>query len=439
MSDAAAVAQASSSEFPKRSYAAAVGPAPSDGTVRMETEEDPTVTVKQPAKPMEPNLMNPVVMVKKLKNMEPAMVDTIVKEMKKLKAMEPTLIDIEGDDDTTIRLRFEVLLSPEMTIPDSRLVICFGPPLSDWNTECVVMSPKSDKVPGNYVLMAGVLDFPRRLVGKTIPYKYVVVGDDRPPEWEHIFLAPDTEAIVNRCLIVPDKGSQFSKFDDVIFSKTSNKFKGWAVATKLMLPTWKNFTSPDFSLASVLERFEQVLAAHAKRRICVGKYYLSFAYKSPGDMVKKQAENWYLEDCLKQLKVCLDNNNGDMVVLLRLATYICLIRKSSFVAYQFNEELYQLMFRAFNGCSQLLWDDASSLMLSMDRELQDKACEALKLLVTNFVDRKLYEYVEGKDSGNWIYVVPFIHRWDRSNRNDQDWLKLDKWKENLSFRYYLSF
>ena len=386
-----------SNESPQKSYAAAVTQPPSHGRDNMQTEEGPV-------------------------------------ESKKLKLKEPNLMDITDEDGMPpIRLHFEVLLSPEMTSKDARLVICFGPPLSHWDTAVVEMRPKSDKIPGNYVAMAGVHDFPRRLVGKTIPYKYVVVKNNQT-KWEHIFHDHGNGSTLNRCLIVPDKMSQFTKFDDVVFAKTSNKVEGWAEATKWMLPIPQNFSGPDFSLSSLLERFEQVLTAHGRRRVCT-EDDRSVAYHPPGYSVPKQSDI-YLIRLLKHLKGSLENNSDNMGYTLRLATYICLIRKALHKDHQFTGEHCQLMFRVFERCSQLLFDDASSLM-SMDGETQSKACDALKLLVRNFVEQRVEG--EAKSSGNWIHVVPFIHRWDRPNRNDGDWLKLDKWKTQLRSRYFLAF
>jgi hypothetical protein len=79
--------------------------------------------------------------------------------------------------DNTIEVKFEVLLSREMNVPGSQLVILFGHPLSDWETPLVAMRPVDVGVEiddGAYTLMRGQLAVHRSLVGKTIPYKYVV-------------------------------------------------------------------------------------------------------------------------------------------------------------------------------------------------------------------------------------------------------------------------
>ncbi len=348
-------------------------------------------------------------------------------EAKRLKHVEPTLINIE-DDSMPIRLSFEVLLSPEMSLPDSRLVICFGPPLSDWETECVEMRPKSD-IGGGYILMVGVYDFPKSLIGKTIPYKYVAVGKD-VAEWEHIFYSSGDGSPVNRCLVVPEVESHFTKFDDVVLGrKASDMTKGRHMATFWMLPGLKEFSNPNFSLSTVIERFEKVLEAHGNIRVCI-KDSRSVVYSPKGYNVRKQAEI-YMERCMDRLKEGMDDKDCDMGHILRAATYICLIRKSQLMAQKFSVEHYQLLFRAFHGCSLAVCNDAS-LPVSMDGEIQTRACMALKQLVTDFVDRERHR---DDDSGNWIYVVPFIHRWDQPNRNDGDWLKLDNWKKNIHFRY----
>jgi hypothetical protein len=46
------------------------------------------------------------------------------------------------DDNSTIKVTFEVLLSEEMTFPDSKVVMVFGPPLSDWGYVLVDMKEK---------------------------------------------------------------------------------------------------------------------------------------------------------------------------------------------------------------------------------------------------------------------------------------------------------
>jgi len=343
-------------------------------------------------------------------------------------------------EDMTIRLSFEVLLSSEMFVPDSGLVICFGTPVSDWETQNVFMSPKTSKIGANYTLMAGVFDFPRRLMGKTIPYKYVVLHKNTGRiKWEHIHHMPEYRSTVNRCLIVPEVESQFTKFDDVVLSddmedSSERVGKGRAEAILWMMPRPKEFGDPDFFLSAALERFEQVLKANKETRVCIGDDR-STVFIPPSYNSTKKLTEIYVERCMECLKKYVGNKNANVGHTLRVATYICLIH-SRLKELNFTVDHCNLMFKAFEVCSEKLWEDPS-FTVSMDSEMQARACEALKLLVGNFVGLK--RQGEDKSRGNWIYVVPFIHRWDLPGSNDVDWLRLDNWKANLRFRYRILF
>jgi hypothetical protein len=347
---------------------------------------------------------------------------------------------MENEDDITII--FEVLLSDEMSFPESVLGICFGPPLSNWKTLDVNMFPKSGHSGDTGTLMTGVYNFPRRLVGKTIPYKYVVVCQNPYcVEWEYIHdeKTPDNGTTKNRCLIVPDVVSQFTKLDDVVLSEVkcngyySRVMRGRADAAFRMLPRPEEFMDPDFSFSAVLERFEQVLKAQAKTRVCLGNEHSELFRPSGYDSVKAETEKCYMEHCVDCLMDILGENGDNVRHIMRVITYICLV-KSRLEVYKFTLDNYHLMFKAFRGCAQKLCDDASLSWVSLESEMQAEACNALKLLVSSFVDLK-QPRCEDNSQGDWIYVIPFIHRWDAPDRNDTEWLKLDTWKSNLRSRY----
>ncbi len=340
------------------------------------------------------------------------------------------------ENEDYIKVIFEVLLAYEMSFPESFLGICFGPPLSDWTPVDVIMSPKNGNSGETYTLMTGVFDFPRCLWGMTIPYKYVVFNSWAQCKWEHIHDIPDHGEMKNRCLIVPGVESQFTKFDDVVLSEDQRDVcdrvtRGRLQAALRMLPRPEDFMDSDFSLSAVLNRFEQVLKALVESRVCVDNE-CSYKFTPPGyRAVKAQTETCYMEHCVNCLMHLVGENGDNVCLIMRVITYICLI-KSRLGDYTFTLDNYQLMFKAFRGCAGQLSDMASMSWLSED--MQAKACDALKLLVRNFLDLKWPRY-EDNSQGNWIYVIPFIHRWDLPDRNDTDWLKLDTWKNNLRCRY----
>ena len=112
--------------------------------------------------------------------------------------------------DDEIKVTFEVLLSDEMNIPNSKVRIVFGPPLSDWETEMVEMKIKEETdviKPGNYIYLTGVLPFSRQFQGRNIPYKYIVETQSRII-WEYIEVANNERKEVNRCLFVPNQISK---------------------------------------------------------------------------------------------------------------------------------------------------------------------------------------------------------------------------------------
>ena len=82
----------------------------------------------------------------------------------------------------------------------------------------------------------------------------------------------------------------------------------------------------------------------------------------------------------------------------------------------------------------MLFDDESLPKMTND-EIRDKICDSLKQVVKDFVGEPVNNRDSCKILGHWIYVVPFIHRWDQPEVKDDSWLKLGLWKSNLRSRY----
>jgi hypothetical protein len=210
--------------------------------------------------------------------------------------------------------------------------------------------------------------------------------------------------------------------------------RGRAEAAFRMLPRPEEFMDPDFSLSAVLERFEQVLKAQAETRVCLGDERYELFRLSGYIDVKAETEKCYMKQCVDCLMNVLGENSDNVCHIMRVITYICLI-KSRLGDYKFTLDNYQLMFRAFRSCTRKFCDDASLSWVPWESgEMQAKACNVLKLLVSSFVDLK-QPRSEDNSRGDWIYVMPFIHRWDAPDRNDTEWLKLGTWKSNFRSRY----
>ena len=336
----------------------------------------------------------------------------------------------------TIKVTFQVLLSKGMTIPDYRVVILFGNPLSDWETVLVEMKPmrldaKIDN--GNYVFMVGDLQFPQELMGKTIPYKYVVIKEKGPVSWEYVFYFNQNK-ITDRCLIVPDVPS-FVKYDDVILPENlkDKNFgeevrKGRSFATRWMLPRPSELDDPNFDFSVAVAKFEQVARAHGYNgtRVFLGNYSLPYnptAY-SVEEEVRKHVRNF-----LYRLKSYL-KDGGDQGKIFRTAIFISLVRKLKY-CFNFDSEDYLNVFKAFRFCAGLLFDDP--FPATINNEGRVRICEALKELVQDFVNLPVNTN-NCQDRGNWVFAIPFIHRWDLPDKSCRDWLKLQNWKSNLRSR-----
>jgi hypothetical protein len=309
------------------------------------------------------------------------------------------------------------------------VVIVFGDPLSDWKTISVEMCEKTrvESDTGNSILyMVGYYSFPKKLIGKTIPYKYVLHQTDTGLAfWESIYPS-NNEKIVNRCLIVPSAKLSFAKYDDCILlsNHQNQRSKGRSFATAHMLPQSVELDDPKFDFLAALERFEQVVKAHGPggSKICIdGK---SKPFDLAGYDEKEQVRK-YIEHLLGLLRTH-QKEGQDKGKLLRIAVYICMITSISSTFYQFSLEDYGLIFQSFYDCSALLFQ--ASILPEIGEETRTKICDVLKRLVIDFVARPTTP-VGWK--GRWIYAIPFIHHWDLSERADSDWLNLRAWKSSL--------
>ncbi len=290
----------------------------------------------------------------------------------------------------------------------------------------------------NFDTKVGQLDFPKGLIGKTIPYKYVVVLKGREYLWEYIFYS---HKLADRCLIVPNVSTSFAKYDDVILKEDwSNAHervrKGRSMATKWMLPRLSELDDAGFDILAAKERFEQVVRAHEPQgtRICIES--LSLPY-NPNNYSADQEVKFHIKNFLNRLKSYLKQDGQGSGKILKAAVYICLVRKSKY-CFEFDLYDYLAIFKAFFDCSEVLFNDGSPL-LQVSGGFQEQVCEALKSLVQDFVSLPVGGY-ECNNRGNWIHAIPYIHRWDLPERNDATWLKLKEWKQNLKYRYeYLHF
>ena len=362
----------------------------------------------------------------------------------------------QGQDDrdrSTVTVTFKALLSQELMIPNTRLGIVFGPPLSGWQELLVDMREEAPAVnieDGTYRLMVGDLCFPQQLVGKTIPYKYVAVDPGGCAIFEYIHAHFDGKS--NRCLIVPDFNVGFTKYDDVILSegwafKLERLHRGRFLATYYMLPSLTELANPQFDFASALDQFEAVVRAHGpdQTKVCIDnrshRYTFDALYKATapvdsyvGDLIKilRKAVNNNSCEGGKVLRSTLNNSNCDKGTLLRSVIYICLIAASKCYSYRLSSGDHLLIYEAFFACTDEL-QQGSAVLPAV--EVRKQVCDALKELVKKFVP--LYQTAtvnDQKKRGNWIAAVPFIHCWDPVDVRDSDWLDLTDWKRQNQFR-----
>lgn len=305
-----------------------------------------------------------------------------------------------SDDDLTVT--FEVLLSPSMSKPDSKVWIAFGPPLSQWDAAMVEMNvkPGTPEIiePGKYRYLVGVLPLNRKHQNKSIPYKYVVQGKDGELEWEFIKFAGFGDAILNRCLMVPEKsGKFFTKFDDVILSKDAEeKLRGnihalqklgRAEASKWMMPRPIDFDDLDIDFEAALDRFKKVIAAHGNNGtiVCVGdepkvKFNPSL-YK-----IEISIQN-YIDAWFQRLSECLQQEAVDVGKVFRFAIYLTLLWEMKLA--QINEKKNLLtIVNAFHQATEFLFQP-QEILKSISGELQLRVVESLRKLVQDFVDLHL--------------------------------------------------
>ena len=357
-------------------------------------------------------------------------------------------------DGSMMTVTFKVLLSSELMLQNTRLGIVLGQPLSDWQEVRVEMSeeaPEAKIEDGRYRLMVGDLCFPKQLVGTIIPYKYVAVDPDGGAKFEYIHILGDAYRTANRCLIVPDGQVGFTKYDDVILCEGWDDLferlsKGRFLATNYMLPRLAELANPQFDFAAALDKFGAVIRAHRSdgARICINDCSVNRFTSDPfyrgtspinsyvGSLFKilRKAVNNNSCDGEKVLRSTVNNSNRAKGTLLRSAIYLCLIVASKLCSYQLSSEDQLLIFEAFFVCADELEEE--SVLLS-SAEVKKQVCDALQQLVKKFVHQPLYQNaINDKKRGNWIAVIPFIHRWDPIR--DSGWLDLTDWKRQNQFR-----
>ena len=346
-----------------------------------------------------------------------------------------------GQDDrdgSTLSVTFKVLLSSELMLPNTRLGIVFGEPLSDWQEVRVEMSEENPAVKiedGRYQLMVGDLCFPQQLVGKTIPYKYVAFEPGRVVKFEGIHAYGTGIAKANRCLIVPNGQVGFTQYDDVILcddwdDRFDRQNAGRFFATIWMLPRPAELANPQFDFVAALDKFEAVVRAHGPggARVCIGdrskyRYTSDLFYKG------KSVISTYFGKWIKIIENAVNTNSRDGGKLLRSALYVCLIAASKCCSYQLSPDDRLLIFEAFFACTDELQQE--SVLQSV--EVRQQVCDGLKQLVKKFVSLSAYA-VDSQKRGNWIAVIPFIHRWDPVDVRDSNWLDLTEWKRENRLR-----
>ena len=356
----------------------------------------------------------------------------------------------QDSDGSTIAVTFKVLLSSELMIPHTKLGIMFGEPLSDWQEVRVEMCEEVAAAPpavnnnddGQYRLMVGYLCFPRELVGKTIPYKYVSFQPDKVVKFEHIHTGVGS-GTANRCLIVPQVEAGFTKYDDVILCEDGKDWigrlrMGRQRATNWMLPRPSELVDPQIDFTAALETFEAVVKAHGPdgARVCSED-----GRSSPYTFHKQITApvNAYFRNLIRNLRKDVNNNSSspDGGKLLRSAIYICLIRASKVCSPTFSPEDSLLIFETFRlACAEPRQPVSAWSVVPLREDIQRQVCDALKQLVTKFVHRPDPRWTPAtvKKHGNWIAVIPFIHRWDVVGARDLNWLDLTDWKRQHRFR-----
>ena len=112
--------------------------------------------------------------------------------------------------------------------------------------------------------------------------------------------------------------------------------------------------------------------------------------------------------------------------------YICLIGNIKKLKIDQLDD-FLIIFDAFRICSEILFDD-SFLPESISGEVQIRLVESMKKIVRDFVSLPVNNANTADVRGDWIYVMPFIHRSDVVENPDSSWLYLIGWKINLRSR-----
>ena len=242
---------------------------------------------------------------------------------------------------------------------------------------------------------------------------------------------------------MPQVEAGFTKYDDVILCEDGKDWigrlrMGRQRATIWMLPRQSELVDPQFDFAAALETFEAVVKAHGPdgARVCSED-----GRSSPYTFHKQITApvNAYFRNLIRNLRKDVNNNSSspDGGKLLRSAIYICLIGASEVCSPTFSPEDSLLIFETFRlACTEPRQPESAWSVVPLREDIQRQVCDALKQLVTKFVHRPDPRWTPAtvKKHGNWIAVIPFIHRWDVVGARDLNWLDLTDWKRQHRFR-----
>ena len=278
--------------------------------------------------------------------------------------------------------------------------------------------------------MVGELEYRSDLIGKTIPYKYVVCLQNGEELWEWVHHPSGNGEHANRCLVVPNVENMFVKYDDVVLrDRTENithQFdRGRNLAVQCMLPQPLAISqNPDLNFSSVLALFEQVITAHSNKKICYGEYSQQI---SSGVTIKNDIRCNY-QGLVDMLRGFVATSECDPAAILRLTVYICLLRNLKSDVIEMDPGDVFVFFKAFHLCSVMLVNGGVPSKIGDD--FQYEIAQALKRLVNDFIGAK-HKYSRD-DVGDWLFAIPFIHCWDNPNTEDMEWLmNIEKWKSDF--------
>ena len=338
----------------------------------------------------------------------------------KRRKMEPLKQNFqESVSDDEIKVTFEVLLSDEMKIPNGKVRIVFGPPLSDWGTQMVEMKIKDGKenvkprnyvfhngirvTSGNYTFLTGVLYLQKKLQTKSIPYKYIVETQSRTI-WEHIEFGYNDGKEVNRCLFVPNQivRNSFTKFDDVIlgrrFFPPAHIFQrlGRETASLWMMPRPSELDNPNFDFEAALERFELVIKSHGDNgtSLCLDNEQCR-KLNPVGYNVKEQ-----INSCLENFSKRIDSylKGDDMTKLLRSTLwYLLLAHQREFTV---KNEVSLKILEAFERCQNALIDPEEQVTF-LNNEIS--CSDFLNFALTTF--KLCHDLAQSPLKQDWFKIV----------------------------------